>query len=159
MGFPGKSTGVGCPFLLQGTFPTRGTHISWVSCAGGQVLYRWAARKPVQVITLLEALLRPSEYLQASLLAQVFLLWFSGQWLLTLLLFWDCQHCLSSGRLLGCAPIHSLLPSPALCPTQRPRISPKAVHPSKRGLPIPCFLCSKGHFTSLPDVHFLGNSG
>ena len=46
--FPGKNTGVGCHFLLQGIFPTQGSkpyiHISIypmqsVSCIGRQILY------------------------------------------------------------------------------------------------------------------------
>ena len=37
--FPGKNTGVGGHFLLQGIFPTQGTH---VSCAGRQILYHRA---------------------------------------------------------------------------------------------------------------------
>ena len=37
---PGKNTGVGCHFLLQGIFPTQGSnpHLL-VSCIGRQVLY------------------------------------------------------------------------------------------------------------------------
>ena len=39
---PGKNTGVGCHFLLQGVFPAqRSNHISYVSCIGRQVLYHW----------------------------------------------------------------------------------------------------------------------
>ena len=39
--FPGKNTGVGCHFLLQGIFPTRDwTFISWVFCVGRWVLYQ-----------------------------------------------------------------------------------------------------------------------
>ena len=134
-GFPGKNTGAGCPFLLQGIFPTRGTHISWVSCIGRLILYHWATRKPVLINTLLEILLCPSVYLQGSASAQVFLLWCSGQWLLTLLLFLDGQFHLSSGRLLSGACAHCLLPSPVLCSAQWPKISSKAVQHSKRGLP------------------------
>ena len=38
--FPGKDSGVGCHFLLQGIFPTQGwTCISWGSCLG-----RWSPR-------------------------------------------------------------------------------------------------------------------
>ena len=38
---PGKNTGVGCHFLLQGIFPTPGAkpHISDISCISRQVLY------------------------------------------------------------------------------------------------------------------------
>ena len=32
-GFPGKNTGVGCHFLLQGIFPTR--NLTWVLCIAG----------------------------------------------------------------------------------------------------------------------------
>ena len=39
---PGKNTGVGCHGLLQGIYPTRGwTCISYVSCVGRWLLYRW----------------------------------------------------------------------------------------------------------------------
>ena len=34
--FPGKSSGVGCPFLLQGSFLTC---VSCISCVGRQILY------------------------------------------------------------------------------------------------------------------------
>ena len=30
--FPGKSTGVGCHFLLQGTFPTQGLNLGLPHC-------------------------------------------------------------------------------------------------------------------------------
>ena len=36
--FPGKSTGVGCHFLLQGIFPTQGSNPGLPCC--GQMLYR-----------------------------------------------------------------------------------------------------------------------
>ena len=36
---PGKNTGMGCHFLLQGIFPTQG---SCVSCTDRQILYHWA---------------------------------------------------------------------------------------------------------------------
>ena len=37
--FPGKNTGVGCHFLLQGSFgPRDQTHISCISCTGRQIL-------------------------------------------------------------------------------------------------------------------------
>ena len=39
-GFPGKSTRVGCYFLLQGIFLTQG--LNHVFCTGKQVLYHWA---------------------------------------------------------------------------------------------------------------------
>ena len=35
--FPGKSTGVGCHFLLQGTFPTQGLNLGLLHCR--QILY------------------------------------------------------------------------------------------------------------------------
>ena len=37
---PGKNTGVGCHFLLQGIFPTQGSNR--ISCTGRQILYHWA---------------------------------------------------------------------------------------------------------------------
>ena len=43
---PGKKTGVGCHFLLQGIFLTQGIHVSCTSHIGRQVLYRkdtWAS--------------------------------------------------------------------------------------------------------------------
>ena len=36
--FPGKDTGVGCHFLLQGIFPTQGSNPGLLHC--GQILYR-----------------------------------------------------------------------------------------------------------------------
>ena len=44
--FPGKNTGVGCHFLLQGIFPTRDrTRFSFVSCIGRWILQHWATRE------------------------------------------------------------------------------------------------------------------
>ena len=36
-GFPGKNTGVGCHFLLQGIFPTQGSNLGLLHCR--QTLY------------------------------------------------------------------------------------------------------------------------
>ena len=41
---PGKNTGVGCHFLLQGIFPTQGLN-SCVSCIGRQVLYQMSHQR------------------------------------------------------------------------------------------------------------------
>ena len=42
MGFPSKNNGVGCHFLLQGTFPTQG----WNLCPlQWQILYHWATQE------------------------------------------------------------------------------------------------------------------
>ena len=41
--FPGKSTGVGCHFLLQGIFPTQGSNL--VSCIPGRHFTIWATRE------------------------------------------------------------------------------------------------------------------
>ena len=41
--FPGKNTGVGCNFLLQGIFPTQGLNPGLLSCR--QILYHWATRE------------------------------------------------------------------------------------------------------------------
>ena len=38
---PGKNAGVGCCFLLQGIFLTRGSQVSAISCLGRQVVYHW----------------------------------------------------------------------------------------------------------------------
>ena len=47
-GSPGKNTGVGCHFFLQGIFPTKNqTH---VSCTVRQILYYWYTRE-AQVYT------------------------------------------------------------------------------------------------------------
>ena len=41
--FPGKNTGVGCPFLLPGSSrPRDRTHVSFVCCTGRSILYHWA---------------------------------------------------------------------------------------------------------------------
>ena len=42
--FPGKNTGVGCQFLLQGIFPTQGSKLGLLHCR--QMLYHWAVREP-----------------------------------------------------------------------------------------------------------------
>ena len=38
--FPDKNTGVGCHFLLQGTFQTQGSNLHLLHCR--QILYHWA---------------------------------------------------------------------------------------------------------------------
>ena len=46
--FPGKNTGVGCPFLLQGIFPKDLTHLPCVTCTGTWILYHrttWKTHK------------------------------------------------------------------------------------------------------------------
>ena len=40
---PGKNTGVGCHFLLQGIFPTQGVNPGLLYCR--QILYQWATRE------------------------------------------------------------------------------------------------------------------
>ena len=50
MGSPGKNTGVGCCFLLQGIFLTQGSNphlLCLLHCR--QILYRWATRKAQEV--------------------------------------------------------------------------------------------------------------
>ena len=37
---PGRNTGVGCYFLLQGILPTQGSNLSSVSCSDGWILYQ-----------------------------------------------------------------------------------------------------------------------
>ena len=41
--FPGKNTGVGCHFLLQGIFPTQRSNLCLL--LGRQIFYRWASWK------------------------------------------------------------------------------------------------------------------
>ena len=44
--FPGKNTGIGCHFFLQGSSQTRHQiHISCISCIGRCILYHWAIWK------------------------------------------------------------------------------------------------------------------
>ena len=43
--FPGKRTGVGCHFLLQGIFPTQGSNPGLPHC--GQILYQLSHKGPV----------------------------------------------------------------------------------------------------------------
>ena len=43
--FPGKNTGVGCHFLLQGIVLTQcWTWVSWISCTEGRFFTQWAIR-------------------------------------------------------------------------------------------------------------------
>ena len=50
---PGKHTGMGCHFLLQGIFLTQGAnpHISAISCISRQVLYHQCHREAVHGVT------------------------------------------------------------------------------------------------------------
>ena len=52
-GFPGRNTGVGCHFFLQGIFSTQGLNRTHVSCIGRQVLYHWATREALYLPTLM----------------------------------------------------------------------------------------------------------
>ena len=54
--FPGKNTGVGCHFLLQGLFPTQGLNLSLLHC--GHILY-WMSYKGSINIALGPPFLRP----------------------------------------------------------------------------------------------------
>ena len=51
--FPGKNTGVGCHFLLQGIFPTQGLNPGLLHC--GQILHRLSYQgnpiRPVKTLT------------------------------------------------------------------------------------------------------------
>ena len=47
--FLGKSTGVGCHFLLQGIFPTQGSNPGLLHCR--QTLYIWATREVIMDYT------------------------------------------------------------------------------------------------------------
>ena len=50
--FPGKDTGVGCHFLLQGIFPTQGSNLGLLPCR--QILY-WLSYKGSRVHGILQA--------------------------------------------------------------------------------------------------------
>ena len=52
---PGKNTGVGCHFLLQGIFPTQGSN--QVSCIAGRCFNLWATREATWYLILLFYLL------------------------------------------------------------------------------------------------------
>ena len=46
--FPGRNTGVGCHFLLQGIFPTQGSILCLLHCRW--ILYCWATREALYYI-------------------------------------------------------------------------------------------------------------
>ena len=49
---PGKNTGVGCPVLLQGIFPTQDqTHISYIYNTGRRVLYHCTTQEALSSAT------------------------------------------------------------------------------------------------------------
>ena len=49
--FPGKNTGVGCHFLLQGIFPTQDwTCISSVSCTSRRILYHLGSTFNIRIV-------------------------------------------------------------------------------------------------------------
>ena len=48
--FSSKNTGVGCHFLLQGLFLTRGSNLHLLDCS--QILKRWATRPPIYSLLL-----------------------------------------------------------------------------------------------------------
>ena len=43
--FPGKNTGVGCQFLLQGTFPTQGLNLCFLHQQVGFFFNHWATKE------------------------------------------------------------------------------------------------------------------
>ena len=47
--FPGKNTGVGCHFLLQGIFPTQESNLGLLHCR--QILYQLSYQKPLLSLT------------------------------------------------------------------------------------------------------------
>ena len=55
--FPGKNTGVGCHFFLQGSSRPRDETL--VSCLGRQILYHWVSRKGSEVAQLCPTLCDP----------------------------------------------------------------------------------------------------
>ena len=50
LGFPGKSTGEGCHFLLQGIFPTPGLNLGLLcfSCIAGEFFTAELLEKPLE---------------------------------------------------------------------------------------------------------------
>ena len=59
---PGQNTGVGCHFLLQGIFPTQGSHPGLLH--GRWILYHWATREAPSLLIL-------SQFLRISIYAQI----------------------------------------------------------------------------------------
>ena len=60
-GFPGKNTGVGCHFLLQGIFPTQESNLGLVNCR--RILYRMSYRgSPLTYIHSCSKFLTKSRY-------------------------------------------------------------------------------------------------
>ena len=51
MSFPGKNTGVGGHFLLQGIFPTQGLNLGFPHC--GQILYQLSHKGGYYIATLI----------------------------------------------------------------------------------------------------------
>ena len=56
MDFPGKNTGVGCYFFLQGMFPTQKLNLHLLHF-GRQVLYHWATRESLDAYIMVNYLL------------------------------------------------------------------------------------------------------
>ena len=59
--FPGKNTGVGCHFLLQGIFLTQGSNPGLLHCR--QILYHWATREAYPIYRVTSNL--PSKYISS----------------------------------------------------------------------------------------------
>ena len=79
MDFPGKSTGVGCHFLLQRIFPTQGSNLGFLHC--GQTLYHLGRKGSPSV-----SLRRTQSLIQGWSLSQhldfnwvLIFIWFSAQ--------------------------------------------------------------------------------
>ena len=118
--FPGNNTGVGCHFLLQGSFPPRDW--TWVPCIGRPVLYYWANRE-----ALLWAILNnPLKVLVVQFLSHVWV--FATPWTAelqaslsitnsqSLLKLMSIESVMPSKHLILC---HPLLPQPSIFPSIR----------------------------------------
>ena len=62
--FPGKSTGVGCHFLLQGIFPTQGSNPGLLHCR--QTLYRLSNQGSPMDVSLNKEMVKDREAWRAA---------------------------------------------------------------------------------------------
>ena len=79
--FPGKNTGVGWHFLLQGIFPTQGlnSHFLWLLC-WRHILYHWAIKEAPSHSTYPSKALSPQDQRLFQPLSLFFLAHFRSPW-------------------------------------------------------------------------------
>ena len=88
--FPGKNTGAGCHFLLQGFFPTQGSNLCLLHCR--QILYLWATGGILRVCVCVCVCVRVHACVSLSILLEGFFFSFTRLEITANVLEWNSIH-------------------------------------------------------------------